>query len=406
VTTGLVIAQRRIGPAALLAALAGVAVIVAVVTPESTEAAGGGRSSYSAAPAGTRMVYELAQRMGWRTVRRQGPLDSGATPSVQVVLAPEQALGAVEVHRLLENVRHGGGLIFDVEGANEIADSIGVILATPFMAMSGTGDRDCPDRPSLRRRAALSFPPMLHELRWRRPPPGPVTDISAATGISPRLVVGAAFPLGAGRVAAMSAAGALSNEAVRTCGWGADIASARALELVRPVGVDHPVIAFDEYHHGHGAHGGTLRAVSLYLAHTGSGHFLAQALIAALVLLLAKMPRPIVPRDPERIPRRSPLEHANALAYAYADVAATRTATSRLVSGLRRRAGRTVAVRASDDDAAFLDAVVRRTPALATSAGIVRRALASTLAPREFATVGGAIRDIEQGLTTSPPARS
>jgi hypothetical protein len=50
--------------------------------------------------------------------------------------------------------------------------------------------------------------------------------------------------------------------------------------------------------------------------------------------------------------------------------------------------------------------VVRRTPALATSAGIVRRALASTLAPREFATVGDAISDIEQGLTTSPPARS
>jgi hypothetical protein len=406
VTTGLVIGQRRIGPAALLAALTGVALIVAVITPESTKAAGGGRSSYSAAPAGTRMVYELAQRMGWRTVRREVPLDSGAAPSVQVVLEPQQALGAVEVHRLLENARRGGGLIFDVEGANEIADSIGVILATPVMAMAGTIDNDCADRRSFRRREALAFPPFFHELRWRRPPPGPVTEISAATRVFPRFVVGAAFPFGAGRIVAMSAAAALSNEAVRTCGWGADIASARALELVRPAGVDHPVIAFDEYHHGRGAHGGTLRAVSLYLAHTGSGHFLAQALIAAFLLLLATMPRPIIPRDPERIPRRSPLEHANALAYAYADVAATRTATSRLVSGLRRRAGRTVAVRASDDDAAFLDAVVRRTPALATSAGIVQRALVHTLVPREFAAVGGAISEIEQQLTTSPPAKS
>ena len=405
-TTGLVIGQRHIGPVALLAALTGVALIVAVITPESTEPAAGGRSSYSATPAGTRMVYELAQRMGWQTARREAPLDSGTTPSVQMVLAPQQALGAVEVHRLLENARRGGGLIFDVEGANEIADSIGVTLGTSVMAMSGIGDSDCAGGPSLRRRAALAFPPLLHELRWRRPPPGVVTAISAAAGKRARFAAGAAFPFGAGRVVAMSASGALSNEAVRTCGWGADIASARALEFVRPAGVNHPLIAFDEYHHGRGTHGGTLRAVSLYLAHAGSGHFFAQALIAALLLLLAKMPRPITPRDPERTPRRSPLDHANALAYAYADVAATRTATSRLVSGLRRRAGRTVAVRASDDDSAFFDAVAHRTPALATSVGVVQRALAHTLLPREFASVGGAIREIEHQLTTSPPAKS
>ncbi len=406
-TTGLVVGHRRIGPGALLVALIGVAIIVALITPESPESAAGGRSSYSTAPGGTRMVYELAQRMGWQTARRESPLDSVASPSVQVVLGPQQALGAVEVHRLLNNARRGGGLIFDVEDADEIADSLGVTLdATRQVMMSGVGDADCHDTRSFRERMAGSLPPVVHELRWRRPPPGVVTTISAAGGMRTRLAVGAAFALGAGRVVAMSSSAILSNDAVQTCAWGADVASARALDFVRPVGVNHPLIVFDEYHHGRGLHGGSMRAMSLFLAHTASGHFLAQALIAALVLLVAKMPRPIAPHDPERIPRRSPLEHADALAHAYADVAATRTATARLVGGLRRRTGRTVAVHAADSDSAFLSAVERRTPALGASIHVVQRAMAEPLLPREFAAVAGAIRDIEQQLTTSPPAKS
>jgi hypothetical protein len=47
------------------------------------------------------------------------------------------------------------------------------------------------------------------------------------------------------------------------------------------------VIAFDEFHHGYGVHGGSLRAAAGYLGRTSSGHFFAQAMVAGLILLLA-----------------------------------------------------------------------------------------------------------------------
>ncbi|HTE47415.1 MAG TPA: DUF4350 domain-containing protein [Gemmatimonadaceae bacterium] len=404
-STGIVIGRRHIGTATLLLALVAVAIVVAVITPESAAPGSEDRGSYSAGPEGTRIVYELAERMGWRTARRETPLDSAHRITVQAVIAPQGALGAVEVHRLLDNVRRGGGLIFDIANAPDLADSIGMELArSESMLIPYIDAEEC--RRSVSDRTSFVLPPRVRMVRWRRPPPGVVTPISAGGTNRSGIVVGAAFPMGAGRVVGVSAPDIFANYFVRTCGWGADVASARALEFVRPAGVEHPEIVFDEYHHGYGLRGGSMRAISLYLAHAASGHFLVQALIAALILLLAMAPRPIVPRDPERIPRRSPLEHADALGHAYADVKATRTATSRLVGGIRRRAGRTVAIHAAANDSAFLDAVIRRTPTLAPSVGVVQRALRESIARREFAAVADALRDIEHQLTTSPPSSS
>jgi hypothetical protein len=148
-----------------------------------------------------------------------------------------------------------------------------------------------------------------------------------------------------------------------------------------------------------------MTAIVRFLSRTSSGHFLAQALLAGLVLLFAFAPRPIVPRDADRIVRRSPLEHADALAHAYRDVGATKTATARLIGGVRRRIGRVLGVDARADDATFLDRVVARSPSLANDAATVKRALREGMPPREFATVGAAIAAIEHDLSTSPPAR-
>ena len=155
--------------------------------------------------------------------------------------------------------------------------------------------------------------------------------------------VASGFPWAKGRVAVVSTSAIFANDAVRVCEWGADVAVARILEYVRPDAPSRVPLVFDEFHHGFGMHGGSLTAVSRYLARTASGHFLVQALVAGLLLLLALAPRPLPPRDPVVIARRSPLDHADALGHAYADVAATRTAAQHLVSGVRRRVGRTVA---------------------------------------------------------------
>jgi hypothetical protein len=209
--------------------------------------------------------------------------------------------------------------------------------------------------------------------------------------------------MGAGRVAIVGGSDVFSNSAMRACRWGAAIAAVKLTEYLRPPSGETPTLVFDEFHHGFGVHGGSIRAAGLYLAHARS--VLAQALAAGLLLLLAMAPRPLVPRDDTRVTRRSPLEHAAALGRAYEDVRATRTATTALVSGLRRRTRGIVAVPAAASDDEFLSAVAQRIPALGQRIEIVNRARAAQVGPRDFPAVGAALADIEHQLQTTPSTR-
>lgn len=402
---------RRFGAKTLLAVLAGLLVLVALLTPEAPTSDQGKPTTYSTGPNGVRMAFELAQRFGWRTERRLGPMDSTPTaPTVQVVLAPGEALGAHEVHRLLTNVRRGGGLIFALDGSDqieELGDSLGMDVGRPGRFLSNYGDASCPTPTSFRDRTLLALPPQVSQIVWRRPAPGPTTVLATTQeGIQPAITVGVGFPLGSGRVAVVSSPALFGNDALRLCGTGADIVVARMFEYVRPPGQSSPRMVFDEFHHGYGTHGGSMTAITRYLGGTSSGRFLTQALIAGLLLVLARAPRPIPPRDSERIIRRSPLEHADALGHAYSDVHATRTATARLVGGLRRRAGRTIAASPGSDDAVFLAAVDHRYPSLNTAVATVRRGLAEQVTSRELVAIGEALNDIERQITTPPSPRS
>jgi hypothetical protein len=303
---------RRFGAKTILAVLAVVVVLVALLTPEVPTTGEGRPTSYSTGPSGVRMAFELASRMGWHTERRLVPMDSTpGAPTVQVVLAPREALGAHEVHRLLTNVRRGGGLVFALDGGEEIGDSLGLDLGRPGRLLSNYGDRNCPTPSSFRDRTLLALPPEVNQIVWRRPAPGPTTTLATThEGIQKSFTVGVGFPLGKGRVAVVSSPALFGNDAVRLCGTGADIVVARAFEFVRPSDVSSPRMVFDEFHHGFGTHGGSMTAIGRFLSVTPSGRFLAQALIAGLLLVLARAPRPIPPEDPERIIRRSPTRSA------------------------------------------------------------------------------------------------
>jgi hypothetical protein len=397
---------RRYNAAKVLAVFGAIAVIVALLTPEAESTSSGGRSSYSAAPGGARMTYELAERMGWRPERRVTPLDTGGAPVVHVVLSPQQTLGAHEVHRLLDDVRRGGGLIFTLDDGDEIADSLGVAEGQAGRYLAAFGDAHCPPATSFTERAALVVPPEVHRIAWRRPAPGPVVPLANTNAkFEEGFPVAVGVPLGRGHVAIVSSSGIFANDAVRVCAWGADITVARALEYVRPEG-DHPRLVFDEFHHGYGRHQGSLHAIAMYLVATPSGHFLAQAIVAGLLLLLAYAPRPVVPRESARIARRSPLEHVDALGHAYADVDATRTATARLVSGVRRRTSRLGGRSGASTDEAFLALVRDRFPVLASPVDVVLNALASPVSSRELTAVGTALSTIEHHLLTTPPHSS
>jgi hypothetical protein len=396
--------RRPVSSRKLLGLLGALAVLAAVLTPEARQD-GGGLSSYSTGPTGASIAFELAQRMGWHALRRDTPADStGAAPTVQVVIAPQQALGRHEVHHLLDNVRRGGGLVFSLEDNAEIADSIGVALRERGRLLMDMSDRACASaRPS----GVAVVPPTVHEIVWRRPPPGPVTSLSYGGAIGPGMRRGPApvaigFPMGKGRVAVIGGDGVFANEAVRTCQWGADVVIARAWEYVR-VGTEGQTMVFDEFHHGRGLHPGSVTAIVSYLSHTASGRFFATLLVAGVLLLFAVAPRPIIPREPERIMRRSPLEHADALGRAYSDVGATRTAMSRLVSGLRRRTARSVASDRKADDRVYLETIARRYPSVAPQTAVLQRGLREQTTPREFALAADAIETIERTVAAPPP---
>ncbi|HEY4133006.1 MAG TPA: DUF4350 domain-containing protein, partial [Gemmatimonadaceae bacterium] len=313
---------RRVSPAALLALLLVATVLVTLLAPEPADLGSSGPSSRSTSGNGARMFLELAQRMGWRATDRVVPFDSVSAAandalSVQVVLAPEAPLRRAETHALLEHVRAGGGLIFDVEGNADLVDSLGLTM-TPdrHLASMNAANSSCGDVQLPRDQRAFVIPPTGRDFRWRRPPPGEVTMIGRVTDRRGTSALGIGFPLGAGRIVALGASDVVANEALRRCVWGGDVAAARTLEYVRPRTAAAPLLVFDEFHHGYGIKQGSPSAITVYLSRTTSGRFLAQAMLAALILLLANMARPMLPHDPPRIPRRSPLEHADALANA------------------------------------------------------------------------------------------
>jgi hypothetical protein len=131
---------------------------------------------------------------------------------------------------------------------------------------------------------------------------------------------------------------------------------------------------------------------------------LAQIGVAGLLLLFAAAPRPLAPRDPLRMARRSPLEHADALGRAYLSVKATRTATARLLAGVRRRARRD-RLRGRQTDTEFLAAASALSAEASAASATVANALNHQVPELELAGVATALQTIEQAFTSRPTPR-
>jgi hypothetical protein len=387
-------------------------VIIALVTPEPLGRYSGGMSSYSTAPGGAGIVYELATRLGWHTEQRITTLDSArragdTRATVQVVLAPTEPLGAHEIHDLLENVRRGGGLVFSLDGDDALRDSLGLRDRFRSSYLAPVADASC-SQPRFGSSSIIALPPQVQEIAWKKRQAFAVDTIESTLLGPTRWLAGAGLHLGKGRVAIIGGADVFSNVALRDCRWAADVVAMKLIDYVRPADSTGgaPVLVFDEFHHGFGVHGGSLKTMAAFLLRTSAGHTLAQLLAAGLLLLFAMAPRPLVPRNDARIARRSPLEHAAALGRAYEDVSATRTAAASLIGGLRRRTRGIVAVPASAGDDDFLDAVSRRLPSLAPEIAVVKHARSQPTTKRELASVGEALATIEEQLLSTPSSRT
>ena len=370
-------------------------------------------STYSTQPLGARMFYETARRFGWRVEQRK-TADLPAEPgTVTAVLDPVVPLRGPEVHALLDHVRAGGALLVMLgDGVAGLADSLHVRAGNGLTReRHQTAESEgCPPekRGLINSRLMTTIWPgdqvALYTMEFRGPMPESAVpfvalDAPAGRGAGKSYHAAYGFSYGRGRIVVGADPDLLRNDAIRNCPYGLDVAAMQMLAYLGENGRRGRLV-FDEFHQGYGQQSGTMSAIATYLAGTPSGRTLAGLLAAGIVLLLAAAPRLIPPRDPERIERRSPLEHVDALGRAYAQVGATRSATARLVRGVRRRVAGGPARADSDvSDDAFLDRAARDAPRIADDVALIRRALHDGVTRREFASVGAALEHLELSLT-------
>lgn len=364
----------------------------------------------SAEPLGAKLFYLLAQRMGY-SVRREQTATIPADPkTIFAVLDPTIELEAREVHNILNHVRSGGALLVTLGNRTRLlSDSLKVsVEGVPRLASESVMRRKQCKEPETFSTNGLWFgAPTLLGLKLSdslRATPEVFVSVSGRIRERGRsfesqpVVIG--IPYGSGRIVIASDPDVLRNDALRVCRYWLDLPMVAALKyLADSDGANRRNLVFDEFHQGKGARAASRGIVMRYLTETQSGNAILQVCIAGLVLLLAGATRVLPPRDDTQVERRSPLEHVDALARAYAQVGATRTGALRLVRGLQRRVGgvRRLSSRVNDD--AFLMRVADSAPTVKADVNLVRNALSSTVSAREFVEVGNAIARIEAALT-------
>jgi hypothetical protein len=387
--------------------------IVALLTPEQSVGRSGDSrlSSHLAGPMGARALYETAARFGFAVSQRDlspgpGPVTGGGA-TIHAVLAPRLELTEAEAHAYLEAVRRGDALLYVSDRRSALTDSLGLSSTSSggVLAVAEADTAGCHGRNDLT--PSLWLDGRVHLLGVRARANAPTERVEFAPLVSgesasDEVVAHAAlgFSLGKGRVIAMADPDLLRNDVLRRCTWGTDAIAMRMLEWLRAGGpVPRTALAFDEYHQGYGHTPSIYALVGGFLVGHPAGRALLVLAIAGVVLLLAAAPRPLPPRDREMIERRDPLEQVDALAHAYEQVGASRTAVARLLRGMRARLGESTTRHVSDD--AFLAAALDAVPSRADDVTLIRRALRERVPARDLPGVAAALHRLEESLTTT-----
>jgi hypothetical protein len=380
----------------VLVAFVTILVIGLIMSPAAVPGSGGLLTTYASDPGGTRGLFETARRLGWQPTRLldrfEGPLDSNA---IYAILRPAVPLTSREVSAVLDAVRRGAGLLLVPGFGSAFVDSLGVaVIPAPPL---GVVRADSVAWDSLGMHAPSQRWPLLL-LRETEDAPDSIVVMLAVTGrgleadsLYPAVL---GIPLGRGRIVMMAHGAPLANVMLREKSTA--VLSVRMLEWLAPG--RRPQIVFAEYHQGHGRHASVMNTIRRELLYTPAGRAVLQLLLAAGFLLLAVGVRPIAPRARVRGERRSPLEHVGALAHAYAQVNATRTALRRLLRGLRRRHPIGTLRSASDED--YLASLAARHPSVAGDVDVLVTLMHDPQAPGRLEAGGAAIAHIERTLST------
>jgi hypothetical protein len=402
--------ERWLKPRFILSALLIALVVTVILSPMVEVSNGPYLSTRSRGVNGAAGLREVLGRLGWRTSERIVPfagfLDSTST---YFILNTPIDPTPLEVHALLEAVRHGARAIVVPERGSALADSLGVqatarALAT-FYAVSdslfGSYDRVDTLREAFGIFDARSFHNYLEGTPASDSDSAGVWPQQARTLLSIRTPVRrqvhpeiAIVPIGRGAVAAIADPTFLRNDVLRKTAGA--VLAVRVLESIDSAG--RSPIVFDEYHQGYGVTTSLPELIGNAMLETTWGRAGLQIAVAALLYLLMIGVRPIAPVSRARLERRSPLEHVGALSRAYEALGASGLAVQRLVRGVRRRHPLGTATSLSDEG--YLGLMRVRLPALASDIDTLERALVQKPSAEQLVSAGAAIDHIERNLIT------
>jgi hypothetical protein len=336
----------------LLAALAG-------LTADPDDRADPRASTWVRSEDGAAALYWTLQDLGVQTRRRTSPfLDADSLRGVVAVIAPMVALTEEEAGAAAEFVRGGGTLLYvpgPYETGGALLDTLGVradwLKGLQVWSADTREARPRPHRWTEGVARVKGFQRVLRDTTsvLRR---GRADTLLTVEG----QLAGVVWTMGRGRVIAFSDAGPLRNGRLRESG------AATVFARVAADAARGDTLWFDEYHHGFdGGGSGMVTGMARHAWRTLPRGLLLQLLVAGALLLWVAGRRFGAPLQPEPVRRRSPLEHVEALAGAYRQAGAKRTARRLLLAGLARRLGR----RAPADEAAqaeMLGRMARNSP--------------------------------------------
>ena len=313
----------------LLAALAG-------ATADPDDRSDPRASTWVRSGEGTAALFWTLQDLGIAVRRRREPfLDADSLRGALAVLAPTDAPSEEEAGALAEHVRGGGTLLYapaPFETRSPLLDSLGLaarwLQGAAGWTDEGRGARPRPHRWTEGVGEVGGFQRVFHDTSAALRAPGAETLLTVDG--APAAVT---WRMGAGRVIVFADARPLRNARLRS-GGAAVLFARAAADAARG-----DTVWFDEYHHGFGGGEGMMTGMLRHGARVLPTGLWVQLLVAAALLLWAAGRRFGAPLPPP-LRRRSPLEHVEALAGAYRQAGAKRTARRLLLAGLARRLGR------------------------------------------------------------------
>ncbi len=295
-------------------------------------------TSFRSTPDGVMAAYRTIQDVGMEVAQRRTPF-AGSEPlgGTIVMFDPARSPTPEESDALIEWVRSGGKLVLIAYGFSTLEEPLG-LASTEISEENDPVTFECvgvtaqpTDHPWSQGAGDLSDVCYAFDDGEGVLPQGTEVLITTAEGDP----VAVTFPLGQGEVFAMSDARLLQNDRIGQSG-----AASHFVRGVSAITSPGETVYFDEFHQGYGTSRGVIRSTLSFMGTSPWGKVVLQFLLlaGAVTLLFGRRFGAAIPPTPHR--RRSPLEHAHALAEAYRQAGAVNTARKRLAQGLARRIGK------------------------------------------------------------------